>query len=425
MSTMPRQPVLKQTLAVLAGVVGVWVGVASAGPRVLVDRSLARSRVDLLGFNEGTVLYLDGFGREREDPAGVYLAVLPPPGGRTVEWARPAEEDLAGGTPVVVELTDGRRYIGAVGPFASDSVRPPDPGGDALVLLRPGFGPRAVSLEDIARIVIDPWSSGPGPTGGVGGGVEDELILTNGDRLGGFLVSFGDGIVFDTGGGEAVFDLHRVAEVRLGNPPGAWSGPRVWLSTGEVLSARAAGELVKGSVGVRDDSAGAVVVFAVNAIDAAWLGEGGVIGLGSIEPDHVEPLGGRRWTAPVRSGSPWSAPLGVPDVVLPGPMRAEWALPAGATRFGVVARLGGTLKNPLALPGRWSDARLRVAVAGPGGEAELALVSLDREHPSEMIAAELPGAGEPGRRLILELRPGRYGPIQDRVLLDAPMLSVP
>ncbi|HHN77798.1 MAG TPA: hypothetical protein ENK11_03860 [Phycisphaerales bacterium] len=421
------KPVLMVCLMISSGVCQT---AAAATRRVLVDRSLAREGGDLIGFSEKTGSYMDAFGGPREDPAGGYLAILPPPGERSISWARPADEDLAGGTPVVVELTDGRRYIGALGPFASDSVHRPDAGDDSFALLTPGFGVRVVSLDDVGRIVVDQWTVGTEARAGgdawdVQDGSEDVLIFRNGDRLSGFLVSFGDSIVFDAGDGEAAFGIGRVAEVRLGNPAEGWSGPRVWLATGEVLSARGAGAHDAGSVGLRDEPTGATVVYAVGAINAAWLGDGRVVALGSIEPTSVAPLGGRRWTAPVRTGSSGAAPLGAADIEMPGPMRVEWPLPAGADRFGTVARLGGTLADPLAAPGPWGDARLRTLVVDRGGEHELGVATLDRDHPSAMIAVELPGVGDPDRRLVLELLPGRYGPIQDRVLLDAPMLVAP
>ncbi|HHN78756.1 MAG TPA: hypothetical protein ENK11_08825, partial [Phycisphaerales bacterium] len=81
------KPVLMVCLATGLGVCPV---ADAATRRVLVDRSLAREVVDLLGFNEKTVSYTDEFGGPREDPTGGYLAILPPPGERSISWARPA-----------------------------------------------------------------------------------------------------------------------------------------------------------------------------------------------------------------------------------------------------------------------------------------------------------------------------------------------
>ncbi|MBZ0172417.1 MAG: hypothetical protein K8E66_08565 [Phycisphaerales bacterium] len=415
-TTMRRGVVMMCAVSLVAG--GAW-----AAPRALVDRSLARTPVDLLGWNETTISYLDEFGRVRREPIAQYIAVLPANSASRNNWARPADEGLAGGVPVVIELVDGQRLLGSVGPWDSSSVSVPTAEEDTFAVLTPGFGTRMLPLDRVGRVLIDPWSGHGVGRGPWSPGVDDELILINGDRLRGFLVEFGDEILFDSGEGERTFHLRRIAEVRLGNPPESWTGPRVWWSTGDVRAARASGKHDEGAAILADRNSSGPIVFSVGAIDAAWLDEGGLIPLEGLEIVRHQPLGDRRWADGVRTGSGYDAPLGVPDVVLPGPMRVEWRLPPEAAHFGTIARLGGSLDRPDGEPGRWSDAELRLSVIARSGQTELVSIELGFAAPSAPIAVELPAPGESGRTLVIELGPGRYGPIQDRVLLDRPMLT--
>jgi hypothetical protein len=393
-------------------------GPAEASPRSLIDRTLNRTAVDLLWWDEGVVTYRDELGQVRREPVERFVAILPgPAAGRDGARVRPGEEDLAGGTPVVVELVDGQRLIGSVGPWNSSAIAV-EPAGEGLGVLTPLFGARVLPLERVARILIDPWAR-PGDADW-SPGVDDELILINGDRLRGFLVSFADEIRFDAGAGERPFPVRRVAEVRLGNPRETPSGPRVWWSSGAVVDARASGPSTGGQVRLTDG--GETSGFPIDEIEAAWLTRGGLIPLASLPVRRSDPIAGRRWTPPVRSGSEGDAPLGTPHIALPGPIRVEWTIPPEAARFGAIARLGGTLEHPHAEPGRWGDAVVRVALRVGGEEGELLSVPLTRGAPEAMLGTPLPGAGTPDRTLIIEVLEGRFGPIHDRVLLDRPML---
>lgn len=394
----------------------------SGAPRSLVDRSLARSHVDLLGWNETSVAYLDEFGQVRREPIENYVAILPAGEAGRGGWARPTDDELAGGTPVVVELTDGQRLIGSVGPWGSASVAGEAPDGERIQIVTPGFGSRVIPLDRVGRVVIDPWTRGQARHRGWTAGVDDELILVNGDRLRGFLVAFGESIAFDAGDGERPFTLDRVAEIRLGNPGETWHRPRVWWRGGTIRDARASGDRAGGGVRLVDEGADEPLMFPIDDITSAWLDRGGLIPLGALTVGRYEPGEGRRWTRGPEAGSVGESPLGTPHVELPGPMRAVWSIPAEASRLGTIARLGASLDDPTATPGRWAHAVVRVSISTRAGETVLAEVELDRGRPTAPISVALPGVGEAGRVLVVELDEGLYGPIHDRVLLDRPML---
>jgi hypothetical protein len=414
MTPAPRQLRLLGCVALAAA------GLAPAAPRELIDRELTRTPVDLLGWTGDAIAYLDGLGQVRRDPASRFVAILPGGADPADGLQRPTDDELAGGTPVVIELVDGQRLLGSLGPWNSASISAPAPADDTLSVLT-GFGAEALSLEKVARIAIDPWASGTSRLAPWDEASDDELVLLNGDRVRGFLVAIDESVVFDAGGGEQPFPLNRVAEIRLGNPAVPPGGPRVWWADGTIRAATAGGDTLDGSVRLVDPAGGAVVLT-VDELRAAWLDEDRLIPLAALEIAGQSPLAGRRWSRPAALGSEVDAPLGTPHIELDGPVRVRWELPAAASRFGAIARLGGVLDDPMKPAGRWADAEVRVAVVRNGAETELLRVPLTRSAPSAPLASPLPGLGEHGRELVIEVLEARHGPIQDRVLLDRPML---
>jgi hypothetical protein len=399
----------------------------TGAPRSIVDRSLLRTDVDLVGWDGSVVTYRDDLGRVREEPLGEILAILPIDA-RGVGALEIAPEALAaGGTPAVVELVDGQRLIGSLGPWDSDSVGRPGGAaeGDSVGVYSGLTGVRFVEIDRVSRLVIDPWSRGAARATAWTPGVDDEIVFRNGDRVAGFVLEVGESVLFDDGVDERRFDLDRVAEIRLGNEQDRGPAARIWHTGGEVRNLRSEAFETNGLLSLVGEQEGPGDPMRVSDVVAANVSGAALTPLAELEPLRVTPGGGRRWAAPPRVGSFASAPLRTPHVALPGPMRVEYRLPPGAERFGTVARLGGTLDRPRGEAGRWADAGVLVSVRTPSGETEVASVSLSRANPSASIAAALPGPGEVGRSLVIEVTPGRYGPVQDRVLLDRPMLWSP
>lgn len=428
-------------LALAVGYTALATG-AGAAPRALVDRSLSRTDVDLVGWDDAVVSFRDALGRVREEPVGEIVAILPIEPGEIGSLERPGEEALAGGTPVVVELVDGQRLIGSMGPWDSASVGADDltdlP--EVVAVYSSRAGVERVPLDRVSRVVVDPWSRGSARPTAWAVGVDDEVVFRNGDRVGGFVLEIAEGVVFDDGEHERRFGLGQIAEIRLGNETVPGTSPRIWTRAGEIRDARSVGFDDNGNLTFvdpgsgdsaegdraehRSGSAGAVgpIDRSLDDVLSANVGGARLISLASLERAEVIPGAGRRWTPSPRAGSLSAAPFGSPHVVLPGPMRTVWRLPPDAARFGTVARLGGTLDRPDARAGRWADAGVRVLVRTDDGEQLLHDGTLDRGAADALITVELPGIGEIGRLLIVEATEGRFGPIQDTVLLDRPML---
>lgn len=419
----------------VALVVSAFSAGAIGAPRAIVDRSLGRSDVDLVGWDDTVILFHDELGRLREEPVGSIVAILPVGSGETRGLERPDDASLAGGTPVVVDLVDGQRLIGSMGPWDSFSVGADDltdlP--EAVALFSRRTGVRPVPLDRVSRIVVDPWSRGPAMPTVWTPGVDDEVVFRNGDRASGFVLEISGGVDFDDGDRERRFGLEQIAEIRLGNEPAERASARIWSREGEILDERSVGFDTDGAMmfagadepdaDERGDEEGPVLLErSLREVLAANVSGDRLVPLASLERVEVRPGAGRRWTAVPRAGSLASAPLDTPHVVLPGPMRVEWRLPPDAERFGAIARLGGTLERPFARAGRWADAGVRVSVRTGDVDRLLFDGALERGSGAAPIAVELPGVGEIGRVLVVEITDGRYGPIQDSVLLDRPML---
>ncbi len=95
--------------AVLIASVGVALGADDGVPRVLLDRELNATQVNLTSIGEGQVRWLDAAGRERSRAIDELLAVIDPDGGLLLPGVRrQVIESL--GFPVV-ETTDGQRLL--------------------------------------------------------------------------------------------------------------------------------------------------------------------------------------------------------------------------------------------------------------------------------------------------------------------------
>lgn len=390
----------------------------------LIDNALESHEVRLLGWDSEIVSVIGDDGIRREEPIAEVLAVMR----STPEqrWRRPSPDELAGGTAVVIEMVDGQRFIGSVGPWDSEEIavrareaidRATDT--DTLALLSPAENTvdrdaliDAVPLELIARVLFDPWATGLAGEPAEARGVDDELIFTNGDRLSGFLVAIDEAVRFDTGNGDRAFQFDRISRLRLGNPTATTSGPRLWLTTGEIRDGLLPAALT------HSEAASA----SSDAIHAGWFADERPVPLAELPVRETTPGPGRRWAKPPQSGSAWSSPLGLPDLALDGPVSVAYRLPPGASSFSTIAVLGATLSHPEASPGPWANAMLRITVRSAQREIRVAEEHLRIGASRVPIACQLPDAGIPDRVLVIEVLEGAHGPIQDRVLLRRPFL---
>lgn len=389
-----------------------WGGAAAASPvdgvpRVLIDDRLQERAVALVGLQGGQVRYVDAGGLARDEPASRYVAIVLPRG-----------EPQPGAPTPAVWFTDGQRLAGIP--------RPGDPPADHLLWKHPVFGPMTLPLDHVSRVVLRRPSR---PASAPPRGPEDSILLVNGDRLAGFLASFGLTLRVEVGDETRDLSSRRVAEADLANPPEPMRGTVAWLADGSILrvdsfqTSRTGEVTIKPAVLASDAGAGPGTLAAGDGSDqgafpladivAVVFDASRLVPLASLAPASQAPVGDRRWTEPITVAPADAAPLAAADIALPGPMTVEWALPAGARRFAGELELTPDLWT-------WGDCEVVVSVVSSGGRAaELARERLNAARPRVGVNVAIDAAGS---RLRVRVEPGRYGSIQDRVVLRRPMI---
>lgn len=367
------------------------------GSRVLLDARGESHQIRLISISDEAIIYEDALGRRRQATVGGYVALLP---------ALPADASPAalpsGAMPStdsgVLELSDGQRFPGRPAPTGGED--------DALVWSHPTFGLVSAPIDSIARLALQP-PAGAAATLPDENRIDDQLVLVNGDRLVGFLVSFGDPVEFEVDGETIAIPLDRISEATLANPPSPMSGMVVWLDDGSVAVVASLETRLDESVSIRlPDGQSALVPL--EAVRAVAFDAGRLRPLATQSLVSQRAIGERGVFDPVRVLASSYAPsdLNAPDIEFPGPMETVWALPAGAVRLAGVAEL------PLeALP--WGDCELVIAQNG----AEILRERLSQERTR--LEFSLPV--EPGD-LRIAIEPGAYGPISDRVVLRRPLV---
>ncbi len=399
--------------------------------RILIDRSLDETRVGLVRIEDGTLTYLTREGLVRVEPTADYLAITTPP--RSARETTPTDASdearrritaiaaaLLGATPGAgrgyVELTDGRRLLG--------SLVQEEAGDDAVWWEVDGLGVVRVPLEEISRIVFaDVRAPEDEPA-------EDLVDLRNGDRTSGFVASIGERVVIETGGADIDLPLSYVAAIALANPAGTLEGTVAWLSSGAVIRVEGFGPNESGRVELLtsgasypteavhegdEEAAPARPSVALTDLWAVSFEADRLTPLASVPPADQQPSEGRRWTEPLRMEDPREALLGAPSMTFPGPMSVTWSLPDDAARFATSASLPPAMRL-------WGDCELVVSITTSEGDAELFRARLHDDEPVAIVNVVLPGRAEQRRELTITVEPGAYGPIQDRVVFERPLL---
>lgn len=377
---------------------GAPAAVAAGLPGMLIDDQLQPKPVRVISLDAQRLTFVDELGRERRVPLARVVAL--------VLDARPQPRpELPGPLPGLLRLSDGQTFPGDVRPG------PAEP--DTLSWEHPTLGSMRFKLD----VVADVRRPGPGRVVSVGPDqADDVLIAGNGDRLSGFVVAVGDPTIIDTNEGQASLELDRVLALRFAGGTQPAEGLRVWLADGTVAAAQSLDIEPQGRVtlALADGPSGSVDASSLRAVvfDAARLEP-----LSEREAASFAPAEGRRWTAGPRvsvaeagpSGEAAVVPLGARDIDLPGPMDVRWDLPKTAKRFTASAAL-----DVRAQP--WGDCELLAVVDGK----ESFRGRLVAGGAPVGISLDLEGA----RSLELRVLPGKFGPIQDRVILSSALLLV-
>lgn len=392
LSRIPIRPILAGALAALACTPAP--GDARADTRVLYDRDLRPRIVELLSVDALSLRFEDEFGVERRLPLSSVAAILPT---RRDDGARADQPDTGW-----LELTDGQRFPGRLAPTSR--------GEESLLWLHDAFGELRAPLERVAFVSLTGQGRDAIEAVRSGARTEDVLMLSNGDRLTGFLVAVDGDIEFESEQvGPVTLPAERVAWFALASPTAALEGMVVWLDDGAVARIEDLRSPGEGRVELRLPDA-ASSVFELEEVRAMVFDATRLQPLASVLPDEQAPLGRRRLIEPMRlagdPGSPGMSAGVAPDLELPGPMRIDWPLPRAASRFSALVEMPRS-----AFP--WGDCEVVFEVDGQ----ERARVRLNEDNPDEEITLDIEG-----ERLTLRVEPGAYGPVLDRVILRRPLL---
>ncbi len=398
------------TLAVGLAALSCAPAAQAQGEWLLIDRDLGQQRVELTGLEDGQLSFIDDTGRVRTHATSALLAAIhqPPPQDRApreLPWITrqmdlfgqgPATEAAAEPFVGVLELADGQRWVGTLASARGDSVTWLVE--DTLLLDAPLDAVRAAAIGAPLEAARATWNA-----------LDDRIILGNGDLLDGFVDRVGETVRFENNAGTVDLELGRVAGILLANPPTAPAGTILRTTCGSVIavetleitvtgqvSAQANGRTLVGSLGLRTAD--------LRSIDFA---PGRYASLASIKPAGVSaPDAGPGAGGPTEHSDD---SLGVDSLELRGPIQVEWVLPRPAARFAATATLP---------PAMWAWGDCEIVVSGADG-AEALRERLNADRPSAEINVPLGGLAG----LTIEIESGRGGAVQDRVVLERPIVT--
>ncbi len=360
---------------------------------LLIDDRLDWLTIRIVRLDEGELVYENKYGRQRRIGRDEIAAILP---GRA-RGLVPIDDAISAGGGTLV-LTDGQRFPGSLGEAPE--------GSEDIVWVHETFGDLRFPLEHVRSFArAGALVPEPDPES-----VDDILLLVNGDLLEGFLAEAGDPAVFETSQGDIEIEQDLIAAAVLASRQRDPQGMRVWLSDGTV--AQATRLLMEGTDSVSLElETGASPAYEFGELRGLAFDAARLMALSALEPLTQRAIAERRFAPPIERLGPGDdavLPLDVRNVLLPGPMAVEYALPEGTTRFA----------------GRLS---LQVGSA-PWGDCNVVM----RLDGIEVFRTRLVAGGEgvqfnietPGRLLEIEVEAGRFGPINDRVVIELGLLLI-
>ncbi len=276
-----------------------------------------------------------------------------------------------------------------------------------LVWMHDKFGPIPIELERMQSLVLDSTATAPAV------GAEDVVLLGNGDRIEGVIVSIGSEVSIERGRepnlSRTEVPLERVAALSLVNPSRSGGATRLWMGNGTVVDVDQVTYQADSVLRFRTIAlAPKAKEFGLPFAEVRGLGmsESRLIPFASLAPTSVSgPI--ERYAVPAPQPDEVAAPLGLSDVRFSGPATIEYTLPAAALRFSAVLRLA---RSAMA----WGD----VDVVIRDGDAERWRGTLNAAQPTRKILIPMTSTA-----LTIELLEGRHGPVQDQVIFERAMLA--
>jgi hypothetical protein len=369
---------------------------AEPGDFLLVHRSLQVQTIRLSEIDNQFIIHLPRDKNWAQIPVQECIALL-----NTNAAPQPKQRGM-------LVLVDGQRLPGEA---ASGSKTQ----GETLAWSHPWLGRVEVPLNSIATVTFTAKAVPPTP------GQGDVVLLANGDRQEGLIVSLGNPITLEPNGATESVDipLELVSSVTMVSSPQPPKGRRIWFFDGTVIDVQTLAVGADGllrmtsawSTGAAEESGATSMTTAamqrqgLSQIAAILLDPNALIPLSTLVPSRVEGPA-TRYVLPKPQAMSENAPLNLSDIEVRGPLVIRYALPAGCQRFTAEAELPQSSRQ-------W-------------GDLELVVRSDDQEVFRGRLNAMTPAINinvpTPGRELTFELLPGANGPIQDHLVLRRPML---
>ncbi len=372
-------------------------------PAKLTHPDLTREAVQLVGLRDGRLSYFDSNRALREADAKDLVELR-------LGGDSPSEVDMNPQQRAVLMLADGQRFYGRWLQSGRDTQ---EEEGTGIAWEHATMGRLRVPLDRVAGIAQPPNAADL--LAGQAGLASDVVVLTNGDRVGGFVESITDEqlrLLPDGADAAVALPRDRVRAVLLANPPIPLPsvGYLVTLRDGTRVRAqtftltRDAAELTL-PTDLRPDSqpgeAVETVQLAADQITAVAMLDSGLrlIDLTSLPREVTD--GGEVFGLP-------AAPVVEPEgsLWLHAPVELVFRLPPGAVRFAADAELALDDDVPAA-----ARPLADVNITADGGDAA-SQVTLDADHPRERLGTSLTTD-----ILRLHIDPAARGPILDRVRL--------
>lgn len=395
----------------------------------LVDKDLRPTpAVALTSLSATSVTYIAADGQSQTIDRNKLLAVVP------IGWATAAAEP-GGITPPssaqsqapasVLHLTDGSRIPGE--PELANAA----PGEDFILWRTNALRISRIKLDLISRIDLAPKAGEPlaltAEADALNASRGDTILLRNGDKLTGFLAGFTSASTTDSDTKPrfspavrievekqlTTIPLPRVRAIALSNPPAPSDLPRLWI----MPEANPSSTIVPAQrLAIADGQITFQSPWADNQSES--LRTEAVAGL-LLTPARLKPLAdlptqaqsglGRRWFEGVRR-DPESELLGLDDVVFPGLMSVDWAIPKGAESFVATLVLPDDCRV-------WGGYGVAVEVLDGSGKVlsvETQPCQLSPEQPSVAVRAAI-GAG--AQTLRVRMIAGEHGVVQSKLAI--------
>ena len=236
-------------------------------------------------------------------------------------------------------------------------------------------------------------------------------MLTNGDRLSGFITSLGDAITIEVEIDGALqrlrIPLERAVAVGLVTPAQSPAGRRLWFIDGTKLDASGLSVADDGFVRLVTAWTEGSTQVRLSDMTAILFDPAALMPLARITPSSPTSPVPRFFVPPPRRLDD-DAPLDLARLEYRGPLLVRYPLPPGCVRFAAEAILPRSARQ-------WGDCELVVR----DDDREVFRTRLNAEEPRAVVNVPLRGS-----ELSIEFTQGANGPLQDRVVLTRAMLLV-